>query len=132
MDSEAVLGTRISEQGVGQSPAQGDDAFPARRLLLAEVAGVVCRVCRISWEDLVSHRRMKDICDARFVYFWISRKYTTHSYPMIARRCGDRDHTTAMHGVSKVDGNFDKYRRTIIRCLVALGLKAEADMWVKA
>ena len=49
--------------------------------------------------ELVSHRRTGFIAAARQAYFWLARELTGHSFPAMARYLGNRNHTTAMHGV---------------------------------
>lgn len=43
----------------------------------------------------------KKIVQARHEYFYRAVTETTASYPAIARFCGGKDHTTAMHGVRR-------------------------------
>ena len=56
----------------------------------------------VSVLDLQSARRDKRTALARHVAFYLVRQMTQHSYPTIARRFGNRDHTTAMHGVQRI------------------------------
>jgi len=52
----------------------------------------------ITRAELRGDRRHSDIAFARqFVAYWASR-LTDHSYPMIGRLMGGRDHTTVIHG----------------------------------
>ena len=103
-----------------------DDATPPdRKLHLHEIKKAVCAVYGVSRRELDSHLRPRNICDARHVYFWIARKFTTFSYPMIARHCGDRDHSTAMHGALKVDLLFPDYCDRIALVLKRLDINSE-------
>lgn len=62
----------------------------------------------ISW--IKSPRRSRVLVDARFIYYWIARAYTEASYPLIGRVCGDRDHSTVMHGVERVTRHRREYQ----------------------
>lgn len=54
----------------------------------------------LSW--IRSPRRSRILVDARFIYYWLARDYTESSYSLIGRICGNRDHTTVMHGIERV------------------------------
>ena len=53
--------------------------------------------------DTFSERRDKKIALARHVTWWRCRWETTRSFPEIAKFFGDRDHTTVLHAVKKID-----------------------------
>lgn len=54
-----------------------------------------------SLNELISHSRHKRLVHARQEFFYRATMETLHSYPMIGRHCGDRDHTTVMYGVQR-------------------------------
>lgn len=54
--------------------------------------------------DMLSKRRTKDIVRPRQVAMYLSKMLTGRSLPDIGRRFGNRDHTTALHAVRKIDG----------------------------
>ena len=54
-------------------------------------------------EDLATTKdRHKNIADARAVAMWVARKRTSMSFPEIGREF-DKDHTTVMSAVRKID-----------------------------
>src|SRR5262249_34915259 len=53
--------------------------------------------------ELCSQRRLAKIARPRQVAFWLCRHLTSRSYPEIGRRFGDKDHTTVLHGVRKME-----------------------------
>jgi len=53
--------------------------------------------------DLFSHRRTIDIIRPRQICFYLARTCTYKSYPEIALHYGNRDHTTILHGVRKIE-----------------------------
>jgi len=53
--------------------------------------------------DLLSRRRARAVSRPRQVAMWLCRHTTLHSLPEIGRAFGDRDHTTVMHAISRVD-----------------------------
>ena len=90
-------------------------SLPSCRFILGAVAdefGVLVT-------DLLAHRRTRHVARPRMVAFWIAQKTTALSYPVLGDQF-DRDHTTVMHGVAKVDvelrGN-PKLRGKVLRVL---------------
>ena len=53
--------------------------------------------------DLLSRRRARAVARPRQVAMWIARHATLHSLPEIGRAFGDRDHTTVMAAIRRVD-----------------------------
>lgn len=103
-----------------------DEALPSLpQVQLREIIKAVCQIYGVSRADFISSRRDKTFCNARHVYFWVARKFTTCSYPVIGRYCGNRDHSTVMHGAWKVDVQFPLFRERIGKVLETLSLDAE-------
>lgn len=98
---------------------------PLPHVKLDEILEAVSKVLKIARNELISPCRRKDACEARQVYFWVARKFTTYSFPMIARVCGDRDHSTAIHGARKVDLLFPEFESRVSRILRALDIPFE-------
>ena len=53
--------------------------------------------------DLRSDRRDRRVAAARRAGYWLARHLTRHSSPSIGRMFGNRDHTTVLYGVSRMD-----------------------------
>lgn len=103
-----------------------DEHYPIpKRVFLSQIIDAVAAVYSVSRCEILSERRARRICEARQVYFWIARKFTTHSYPQIGRHCGGKDHSTVMHGSQKIDNRFPEYRQKIAIVLDALGIDSE-------
>jgi chromosomal replication initiator protein len=54
-------------------------------------------------EDICGHSRVKPLVTARQVGMYVCRHLTDLSFPAIAREYGNRDHTTVMHAVEKIE-----------------------------
>ncbi|MBI2798419.1 chromosomal replication initiator protein DnaA [Candidatus Saccharibacteria bacterium] len=67
---------------------------------------VVLELCAdyfdISFKDIVSTKRDKDVVVPRQVAMYIMRSKLGMSFPKIASSLGKKDHTTIMHGVKKI------------------------------
>jgi chromosomal replication initiation ATPase DnaA len=73
------------------------------------IASCVAAYFNMSVDQLASTQRQHDIALARQVAFWISYKYAFKSTTEIGRFYGDRDHTTVLHGIRKIE---KKYKET--------------------
>jgi chromosomal replication initiation ATPase DnaA len=71
--------------------------------VIAYIQRVVCREYNITVIDLISHRRTKSLLRPRQIAMWLSKQCTTRSLPEIGRQFGNRDHTTILHAVRKIE-----------------------------
>lgn len=91
------------------------DIQPTFPLSRAIILRAVSAVTRVSMDELKSQARFKRIIDARMIYYYLARTLTKASYPQIAHTV-NRDHSTAMHGVSKVHGNWERIEPIVRAC----------------
>lgn len=77
--------------------------WPPPRVTLAAIKSAVCEVTGVSLADLESDRRSRHLVDARTLYYWVARRLTPKPLAEIGRRCGWRDHSTIVHGLSKTE-----------------------------
>ncbi len=69
--------------------------------------------------ELTGKSRRRPLVIARQMAMYVARELTDHSYPMIAREFGGRDHTTVMHACDKI-GALMKERSQIYEHVTAL------------
>lgn len=65
-----------------------------------------------SHAELTGQSRRRPLVTARQIAMYVFRELTEFSYPMIGREFGDRDHTTVIHAVEKIQEQM-KERRVI-------------------
>lgn len=53
--------------------------------------------------DIMSHHHRAPLARMRHIVMYLSYRLTTLSFPMIGRLLSDRDHTTVLHGVRKIE-----------------------------
>ena len=87
---------------------------------------IVALAAEVAVIDLISARRQRRIVEARHVAMWLMRRYTPLSHPQIAQALGRSDHSTAMHGVRKVEQALECARRGEDDQLAALAWRCEA------
>ena len=78
------------------------DEDNAPRLTIAEIKATVADHFGITVLDLESQRRTLDVVRPRQIVVYLARRLTPKSLPEIARRLGNRDHTTALSADRKI------------------------------
>src|SRR5262245_53870839 len=81
----------------------GKSFNPILATKVEEIQKVVCAFYRISRVDFLSQRRTVAICRARHVAMYFAKVFTRHSWSGLGRKFGNRDHSTIMHGYSKIE-----------------------------
>ena len=88
-----------------------------------EIQKKVSQHFNIKMSDMSSARRSRTVARPRQVAMYLSKNLTSRSLPEIGRRFGNRDHTTVIHAVKKVeelrskDLSFDEDVQLLIRML---------------
>ena len=75
----------------------------ARKISIEDIQLKVAEHFAIKITDLSSNRRHQAIARPRQVAMYLSKRLTTQSLPAIGRRFGNRDHTTILHGVRRIE-----------------------------
>ncbi|MDJ0275621.1 chromosomal replication initiator protein DnaA [Sphingomonas sp. 2R-10] len=98
-------------------------AGPARRVTIDDIQRAVSAHFEVKQLDLVSARRAQVIARPRQVAMYLAKRLTTRSLPEIGRKFGNRDHSTVIHAVRRieelrgVDREIDTAVRTLLRSL---------------
>lgn len=80
-----------------------EPAWPIPRpITIADIQDVVCATYRITKRALLGNRRDHPVLVPRHIAMYLARTLTPSSLPAIGRRFGNRDHTTALHGIRKI------------------------------
>jgi len=83
-----------------------------RKVTIEEIQKRVAEHYNIRQTEMTSARRARAVARPRQVAMYLSKQLTTRSLPEIGRKFGNRDHTTVMHAVFRVnelmqaDGDF--------------------------
>lgn len=74
-----------------------------RRVKIEDIQRVVSKHYNVSKADLLSARRTRTIVRPRQIAMYLAKIMTPRSLPEIGRRFGNRDHTTVLHAVRKIE-----------------------------
>lgn len=73
---------------------------------------VVAKFFRIDKKDLISTKKSNDIAYPRQIAMYLCRSVGQMSYPKIGADFGNRDHTTVMHAVNKIEKELKENTNT--------------------
>jgi chromosomal replication initiator protein len=76
------------------------------RVKIDDILKIIGRHYNVARTDLLSPRRARSIVVPRQIGMYLAKKLTQRSLPEIGRRFGDRDHSTVLHAVRKIEGQI--------------------------
>lgn len=94
-----------------------------RRITIDEIQRAVSAHFEVKQIDLISERRAVAIARPRQIAMYLAKRLTTRSLPEIGRKFGNRDHSTVIHAVRRIedlrgkDSEIDGAVRTLMRTL---------------
>ena len=68
------------------------------------IQNIVAVYFNLNIQEMLSPRRSRSLARPRQIAMYLAKKYTTNSLPDIGRKFSNRDHTTVIHAVKKIDG----------------------------
>jgi len=74
-----------------------------RRIKIDDILRIVSRHYGVSKTDILSPRRQRSVVWPRQIGMYLSKQMTQRSLPEIGRRFGNRDHTTVLHAIRKIE-----------------------------
>jgi chromosomal replication initiator protein len=75
-----------------------------RRIKIEDILRIISRHFGVSKSDLLSQRRHRSVVWPRQIGMYLAKQLTQRSLPEIGRRFGNRDHTTVLHAIRKIEG----------------------------
>ncbi len=94
----SLLG-ELSEQDLLAIVRQGGEEAALTPHVIISIVG---ERCGFSGKDITGEKRRPDLVQARQIAMFLCRELLGHSYPVIGRVFGGKDHSTVMHGVKKI------------------------------
>ncbi len=92
-------------------------AAPGPTITVGQIQKVVAAYFNVTTADLKGARRHRAIALPRMIAMFLCRSHTPSSYPDIGRRFGNRDHSTVISAVRKVQDLFDERDSTVFRAV---------------
>lgn len=85
-----------------------------RKVKIEDIQKRVCEYFGVRLSEMFSDRRARVVARPRQVAMYLAKQLTSSSLPEIGRKFGNRDHTTVMHAVRRIEqlrtqhGDFDQ------------------------
>lgn len=89
------------------------DIFPdrvVRQVTIDLIIKEICRYYKISQTEIISKKRTQNIVLPRQIGMYLSRELTDSSLPKIGSKFGNRDHTTVIHAIAKIEKLLNERR----------------------
>ena len=80
---------------------------------LDRIEAILCAAANVDRDILHSPNREQEYADVRAAIWYVARHYLGYTYPGLGR-IYKRDHTTVIHGVSRIEGMSDPAKRKIV------------------
>lgn len=77
-----------------------------KRLTIEEIQGAVAKKYNVTLSQILSSERTQTLVTPRQIAMYISRKFTVHSLPEIAKSF-DKSHATVIHGVKTIEKRME-------------------------
>lgn len=74
-----------------------------KRIKIDDILRIISKHFGVNRSDLLSSRRNRSIVRPRQIGMYLAKNLTSRSLPEIGRRFGNRDHTTVLHAIRKVE-----------------------------
>ena len=80
----------------------------AKLINIDNIQKTVASFFHISLQEMLSQRRSRSLARPRQIAMYLSKKFTSKSLPDIGRKFSNRDHTTVIHAVKKINELIEK------------------------
>ena len=70
---------------------------------IESIQNIVASHFNLNIQEMLSSRRTRSLARPRQIAMYLVKQYTTNSLPEIGRKFSNRDHTTVIHAVKKID-----------------------------
>jgi chromosomal replication initiator protein len=108
--SIADIMNKLCEQPEERAPDAGIGFVqpPAHALSFHDVLEAVSRYFSVSVPDMLGQSRVREILVPRQIAMYMGKKYLRLSYVRLGETFGNRDHTTVMHAVEKIEKKLEE------------------------
>ncbi|CAG4934565.1 MULTISPECIES: chromosomal replication initiator protein DnaA [Acidithrix] len=96
------------------------DGSTPKTITPQEIIETISSYYGLSPLEIQGSSRKRPLVEARQVAMYVFRELTTLSFPAIGKEFGNRDHTTVMHAVNKVESKMSEDRETYNRVTALL------------
>jgi len=74
-----------------------------KSITVESIQNLVASYFNLNIQEMLSQRRSRSLARPRQIAMYLAKQHTTNSLPDIGRKFSNRDHTTVIHAVKKID-----------------------------
>jgi len=78
-------------------------SYNNKSINIGSIQNMVAAHFNLNIQEMLSSRRSRSLARPRQIAMYLAKKYTTNSLPEIGRKFSNRDHTTVIHAVKKIE-----------------------------
>jgi chromosomal replication initiator protein len=82
--------------------------FNNKSITVESIQNLVATHFNLNLQEMLSPRRSRSLARPRQIAMYLAKQHTTNSLPDIGRKFSNRDHTTVIHAVKKINELYDK------------------------
>ena len=75
----------------------------SKSITVESIQNLVATYFNLNLQEMLSPRRSRSLARPRQIAMYLAKQHTTNSLPEIGRKFSNRDHTTVIHAVKKID-----------------------------
>ena len=75
----------------------------SKTINVESIQNTVAAYFNLNIHEMLSARRSRSLARPRQIAMYLAKQHTTNSLPDIGRKFSNRDHTTVIHAVKKID-----------------------------
>ena len=79
-----------------------------KSITVESIQNIVASHFNLNIQEMLSPRRSRSLARPRQIAMYLAKQHTTNSLPDIGRKFSNRDHTTVIHAVKKIDERIKK------------------------
>ena len=77
--------------------------YSVKSTSIETIQNIVAAYFNLNIQEMLSARRSRSLARPRQIAIYLSKQHTTNSLPDIGRKFSNRDHTTVIHAVKKIE-----------------------------
>ena len=111
----SITGSRIDLNTARDALKDHIISYSAKETNILRIKETVASAYNVTVEEIDSKKRSKNIVMPRQVAMYLARNLLDKSLPKIGEEFGNRDHTTVMHAIKKIEDEIEKDDMTRMR-----------------
>lgn len=128
MSGDAKLPMIVRRSAIPDKKVRPAFKRPDSGIKISTIVEATAYVMGVSEHDIRSAWRARRIVRARHIAGFVARSITRYSLPQIGKALGNRDHSTIVNSVWRVNGNRLEFEPYLTQVMALLGFALDHEM----